>query len=302
MTNLNALNSRCAIPAELTFKEGPGGLTVADISNPHGRASIALQGAQVLSWAPHGEAAVVWLSKAARFAPGTSLRGGIPVCWPWFGPHPTELSFPNHGFARTAPWAPVETKRLDDGATYLRFRLIRSEATDAFWPHPARLEMEITVGRALELRLTTRNSGPAPVTIGDALHAYLEVSDVRKIAIQGLDGRPYIDKADGGRRKRQSGPVTINAETDRIYLDSAAECVVEDPGYRRCIRIAKGGSRSTVVWNPWADKASRPGDFEPEGYLGMVCVESANAADDMVTIPPSTEHHLWARYQVEPRR
>lgn len=298
-TDPASLNERFAIPAHVTFKAGPGGLVVAEVGNVHATGTIALQGAHVMTWAPRRAQPVIWLSKAATFAPGKSIRGGVPICWPWFGPHATEARFPGHGFARTVPWEVIETQALPDGRTRLAFRLVQDDATRAQWPHPSEALCRVTVGRALDVELVTRNTGTAPITIGDAFHTYFAVSDIRRCAIHGLGGCRYLDKVDGGRTKQQVGALTIGEEVDRIYLDSVADVMIDDPGLKRRIRIAKRGSRSSVVWNPWAEKAARMGDFGPDGYLGMVCVESANAADDVVTIPPGGEHRLAARYSVE---
>jgi glucose-6-phosphate 1-epimerase len=271
-----------------------------EVANSRGSATVALQGAQVLTWAPRGLPPVIWLSRAAKFVPGKSIRGGVPVCWPWFGPHATVATLPAHGFARTVPWEVIGAQTLADGATRLDFRLVLNEAARAQWPHATLLECHITVGTALEIDLVTRNADRSAITIGDALHTYFEVSDIRQVTIRGLEGCPYLDKMDAGKRKQQAGPVTIGAETDRIYLDTGADCLIDDPGLKRRIRIRKRGSHSTVVWNPWIEKSVKMGDFGEDGYLNMVCVESANAADDVVTIAPGGEHHLWVRYETEP--
>ena len=297
--DVTTLNRYFGIPEQVNFKDGPGGLTVAEVTNSLASATIALQGAHVMTWAPQGESPVLWLSRAAKFAPGKSIRGGVPVCWPWFGPHAQEASFPGHGYARTVMWEVVKTETLADGATRLTFRLIETAATRAQWPHPSEVTLMVTVGRTLALDLVTRNTGKEPIVIGDALHTYFEVSDIRNVTIRGLEDCPYIDKMDNGSRKRQEGPVTIGAETDRIYLDSIADCLIEDPGRKRRIRIAKRGSRSTVVWNPWIEKAAKMGDFGENGYLNMVCVESANAAEDVVTVAPGGAHSLQVVYGVE---
>ncbi|MBI3778899.1 MAG: D-hexose-6-phosphate mutarotase [Gammaproteobacteria bacterium] len=299
MTDFSALNARFGLSGRVIFREGPGGLAVAEVTNSQGSASIALQGAHLMTWTPRGHKPVIWLSRAARFAPGKSIRGGVPICWPWFGPHASNAALPAHGFARTVPWEVIGAQSLADGATRLDFRLIQNEATHAQWPHATLVECRITVGAALEIDLVTRNADRSAITIGDALHTYFQVSDVRRVTIRGLEGCPYLDKVDGGRRKQQSGAVTISAETDRIYLESSADCVIDDPGFRRRIRIRKRGSRSSVVWNPWIEKSVKMGDFGENGYLDMVCVESTNAADDVVTIAPGGEHHLWVRYEVE---
>ncbi len=298
-TSISTLNTRHGIPGCVTFKQSPGGLALIEVENSQAGASLALQGAQVLTWAPKGQSAVIWLSEAAKFAPGKSLRGGVPVCWPWFGPHASEPNFPAHGYARTTSWAVVSTAALSDGRTRLVFELPSSEATRTWWPHDTALQLQITVGATLEMDLVTRNNSPASVEIGQALHTYFQVSDVRKVEVHGLEGCAYLDKVDGGLRKHQHASVTIAAEVDRIYLDTAADCLIEDPGLQRRIRIAKRGSRATVVWNPWLEKANKMGDLGDDGYLNMLCVESANAADDVVTLAPNEEHHLWVRYSVE---
>lgn len=298
--SLDSLNARFGIAGQVSFQAGSGGLDVVEVSNAHATARIALQGAHVMTWAPRGAAPVIWLSGAAKFAPGKSIRGGVPICWPWFGPHATDAKLPGHGYARTVPWEVVKTEALADGATRLTFRLVESDATRAQWPHATEAQNIVTVGRTLDVELVTRNHDKTPVTIGDALHTYFHVSDIRQVAIRGLEGCPYLDKVDGGARKQQNGAVTIGAEVDRIYLDSSADCLIEDLGLKRRIRVSKRNSRSTVVWNPWAEKAARMGDFGDNGYLNMVCVESANAADDMVILAPDAEHRLWVRYGVEP--
>ena len=139
-------------------------------------------------------------------------------------------------------------------------------------PHQTPVEFQVTVGATLAMQLITRNTSKTPITIGDALHTYFAVSDIREVYIHGLGQCPYIDKMDGGKRKQQEGPVVISAETDRVYLQSSADCLIEDIPWRRRIRISKRSSNSTIVWNPWLDKANVMGDFGPKGYLNMVCV------------------------------
>lgn len=301
MSNIDysLLNERFGLRGQVVFKEGAGGLAVVEVANSHATATLALQGGHLMRWAPRSQPPVIWLSRAAKFGSGKSIRGGVPVCWPWFGPHGSDASLPSHGFARTVPWEVTATQTLPNGATRLSLRRMPSEATQAAWPHSTELTLCVTVGTTLEMGVVTRNTGDETVTLGQALHTYFEVGDVRRIKIHGLGGCEYIDKVDGGARKIQSGPVTLSAETDRIYLGSTADCLIDDPQLRRRIRIAKGGSHSTVVWNPWIEKAARMGDLGENGYLDMVCVESANAADDVVTLAPGEEHRLWVRYSVE---
>jgi glucose-6-phosphate 1-epimerase len=295
------LNTRYAIANHVSFTESDG-LIVAEIDNAHATASICLQGAHLMTWTPKGQQPVIWLSSAAKLAPGKSIRGGVPVCWPWFGPHAKQASFPGHGFARTVLWEVIGTKALKDGGTWLAFRLLPTDATRAQWPHPCELVLQIVIGKTLDMDLGTLNTGKESITIGDALHTYFEVSDVSKVAIHGLDGIPYIDKVGGSTQKQQAGPVSIYHEVDRIYFNTDHDCVIKDPAWQRRIRITKLGSHSTVVWNPWIEKANKMGDLGENGYLNMLCVESTNAADDVVTIAPKQEHHLWVCYSVEALR
>lgn len=214
--DIRVLEQHFGIPGEVSFAEGPNRMPVVEISNACGMGAIALQGAHLLSWAPHGQERVVWLSSRAKFAPGQSVRGGIPVCWPWFGSLPEQPSFPAHGFARTSPWQVLGAESLDGGATRLAFRLPLEACAQPFWPYQSPVEIRHTLGKALEIELRTRNDDRSELWLGEALHTYFQVGDVRRIAVHGLEGCDYLDKTQGGGRKRQVGPVTFDGETDRF--------------------------------------------------------------------------------------
>ena len=294
----DALNERFAVADHLAFCAGPGGLTVAEIANARAAARVALHGAHVLSYQPRGRRPVLWMSARSRFEAGAPIRGGIPICWPWFGPHPTDEDKPAHGFARTAEWAVLGAEGLGDGSSRIRLELSDSETTRELWPHAFALELAVTVGAELTVDLNVTNPGPGPMVSGGALHSYFHVARVAEVAIGGLDGCGYIDKLDPGDRKVQRGPITIAAETDRVYLDTVGECTIDDSRLNRRITVAKSGSRSTVVWNPWIAKSARMTDFGDDESPGMVCVETANAADDVVTVPPGGTHRLQATIRV----
>ena len=299
MNKSNELNQRFGIKDTVEFREGPGGLTMIDVSTPEADATITPQGAQVLNWVPKNEHPVIWLSPAAKYVPNKSVRGGIPICWPWFGPHESHADFPAHGIARTSQWQVNSVVRSDDGHVRVVFTLPQTVDTGAYWPYVSPLQYTVTIGDSLELELFTRNESETDITLGEALHTYFAVSDVRRAKIGGLHGHWYLDKVDAGQRKEQNGDVSINSEVDRIYLDTGSQCVIEDSGWNRRIRIETQGSRSTVVWNPWIDKSGILGDLGDEGYLHMLCVESANAADNVVIVPAGGEHRLWVKYQIE---
>jgi D-hexose-6-phosphate mutarotase len=293
------LNQRFGIKNNLKFSEIAGGLIAAEINNTHASASIALQGAHLMTYQPHNQEPVIWLSKYAKFAAGKSIRGGVPICWPWFGPHATDAKLPGHGPARTVMWEVLEATALTDGATFISFGLLETDAIQAQWPNPSSVKIEMTVGKSLRIELLTHNIGKQAFILGEALHTYFHISDVAQMTIRGLENCDYLDKVGEPARRKQKDGIVIESEVDRVYVDTATDCVIEDRGLRRAIRIAKQGSQSTVVWNPWTEKADKMGDFGQEGYRGMVCVESANAFDNVVTVKPGESHRLSVVYSLE---
>lgn len=295
---LEKLNQEHGLGGRIRFVAGPGNLPTALISDPHAEGSLVLQGAHVLHYQPEGQAPVLWSSRHSFFAPGRPIRGGIPICWPWFGAHPSDPGQPGHGFARTAPWQVLGSSSDAEG-TLIELGLAQSSETLTRWPHPFHLRLRARFGARLWVALEVTNTGAQPMTFSGALHTYLAVSDAAAIAIEGLEGATYFDKV-GGAPQRQEGAVRIGGETDRVYQDTLAECQVVDPRLGRRICIAKGGSRSTVVWNPWAAKAARLDDFGDLEYPGMVCVETANAAPDERTLAPGAAHSLQATLRTEP--
>ncbi len=299
MNDIENLNARFAISNQLAFESDPDGLTIANINNTQASASIALQGGHLMRWTPKRAEPVIWLSPAAKLIPGKSIRGGVPICWPWFGAHASQADFPAHGFARTTLWQVVESSTLADGATQLTLELEPSNMPKQQWPHATTVQCIITVGNTLQMELVTCNCSEDEITISEALHTYFAVSDVRNISIDGLDGCHYLDKVDDFKQKQQAGPITFSSEVDRVYVDTKADCIIRDPGLSRQIHISKAGSNSTVVWNPWIEKSEQMGNLGDNGYLNMVCVESANAAKNIVTLPAGAEHHLKVCYSVE---
>jgi glucose-6-phosphate 1-epimerase len=293
------LNQRFGIDGVVSFSEQPNGLVVVAVNNARASATIAMQGAHLMSFQPQGQQPLIWMSPEAKLAAGKSIRGGVPVCWPWFGPHTSEKSFPAHGFARTVPWRLNQVQALPGGETRLEFELIPSPLTRSQWPHACTVSNIITIGRSLQHELVTTNLGSEPMVIGQALHTYFQVGDLRQATVNGLQGCDYLDKVNAFARVTQSGPVRFNGEVDRIYLNTPAQCEIRDPALKRRIAIRATGSRSTVVWTPWAEKGAQMGDLGPDGYLNMVCVETANAAEDTVTIAPGAQHRMVASYAIE---
>lgn len=282
----------------LSFREVNDGIILIDIKNRLANACISMQGAQVIEWMPVGHKPVIWLSEDAIHKKNKSVRGGIPVCWPWFGGNDSDPSLPAHGFARSQEWDLCNVYELTDGATQLVFALDMPESKN-IWPHHSRLELYVTVAASLSLKLVTSNLSGNEFEITEALHTYFNVSDVENIKIEGLHGCDYLDKVNIFSKKSQAGSIIINEEVDRIYLDTESEVRIIDNGFKRTIKINKQGSLSTVVWNPWYEKSNAMGDMGKDGFRHMVCVETANAASNKIKIPHGMSHELSVEYTVD---
>lgn len=294
------LTERFAIDGHLSISIDKSGLFRIDVSNQHGKAQVYLQGAHVTRFQPLAGQPVLWMSEKSLFAHGKPIRGGVPICWPWFGPHASDSSLPAHGFARSRLWTLEETAALSDGRTRVVLVLRSNDETLKLWPHAFVLRYTVTVGATLDLDLRIDNPGSAPFTCAEALHTYLTVGDVRQIAVSGLSGTTYVDKVRQAQRFTDQGDVTIIAETDRVYLGTTATCTVRDPLLGRQLVIAKDGSQATVVWNPWIAKAKAMADFGDDEWPGMLCVETVNALDHALTIPAGGSHHLTSHIGSEP--
>lgn len=287
------------LPDSVTLATGEGGLDLLRVATPLATAEVYLHGAHVSAWTPAGEQPVLWMSNHSDFAPGKAIRGGVPICFPWFGAGREPGLTPPHGFARIVPWRLVEAREEGDVVT-LTLRLISADVADleaaAPWPYDFEATYTVRIGRELGLALTVRNSGEEDFSYELALHTYLDVTDARTTRVLGLDGAEYLDKAPGGGPGRtQHGGVTFTGETDRVY--AATGTAVVDDGRRR-IGAAKDGSAHTVVWNPWAAKAAAMADYGDDEWPGMVCLEAANALDEAVTLTAGQSHTLAVTYTV----
>lgn len=299
MSNLDNLRKAFARPGRVAFQTMGEGLEVVQISNDAARAAVSMQGAQLIDYRCAGES-LIWLSEDARLAPGKSIRGGVPICWPWFGAHPNDPSLPSHGFARTVPWRLLRVDTTTTARTLLEFALQQGSQTRRMFPQPVDVRYSLSIGATLDVTLQTTNTGERPLPLSQALHSYFQVGDVRRVSVHGLEGRDYLDKVSGFDRKTQHGAVRIAGEVDRIYLDTDGECEIRDPQLRRRIRLSARNSGSTVVWNPGPEKARQMGDLGSDGYLHMLCVETANAAGDARILMPGEVHALRLRVSQQP--
>ncbi len=297
--NLDALR-RWELPNLARFEHGPGGLIRLAVTSRLGTAHVYLQGAHVTHFQPAGQSPVLFLSQASRFAPGTAIRGGVPVIFPWFGALSGQPSAPMHGFARTSEWEVESLASWVDQVVTVVLRLVADDATRALWPHDFVLRHRITIGSTLEMALEVESWSGEPFTFEEALHTYLAVHDVRQVAVSGLGGGEYLDKTDAFQRKRQgAAPIRLEGETDRIYVATRTACAVDDPASDRRLRVRKEGSATTVLWNPWEAKAAALSDLGNDEWPRMLCIETANAAEDAVTLAPGEVHVMRAVVEVE---
>jgi D-hexose-6-phosphate mutarotase len=295
------LQRRFGIAGLAGFAAGRGGLTCLRLTPDGGEAEVYLHGGHVTHFQPRGAAPVLFLSAESRFGPTAAIRGGIPVIFPWFGARADDPKAPAHGFARTAEWEVESIERAGGGVTAV-LRLAADALTQASWPHRFVLRERIDVGSALGVGLEVENTGSGPFPFEAALHTYLAIGDVREASVTGLAGTTFIDKTAGMARKAAgAAPLRLTAETDSVFLGTTAACVLDDPGGRRRIVVEKEGSATTVVWNPWVEKARAMSDLGDDEWRRMICIETANAADDRVTLPPGQRHAMRARIRVEAR-
>jgi D-hexose-6-phosphate mutarotase len=290
---------RTSLPSTVALETGEGGLPRLAIVNPLARAEIYLHGAHVTAWQPAGHPPVLWMSGQSLWNAAKPIRGGVPICFPWFGPHASDAAAPSHGFARLRDWTLVEARDGELGETHLAFELTPEASRPAAWPHAFAATYRVSVGRSLILSLEVHNPGPEPFTFEEALHTYFAVQDVRAVEIRGLENAEYLDKV-GGTTTRNQGPdpIQVTAETDRVYLNSQAMCTIHDPGLDRWIEVRKSGSEATVVWNPWVAKARAMPDFGDDEWPEMVCVETGNVNVHAVTLAPGGRHVMNAMIDV----
>lgn len=291
--------SRYEIDGELQFIEIEHGFVYAEINNTRAHATVSTYSGQLLSYRPKDrQEDLLFVSDKAYYEAGKAIKGGIPVCWPWFGPDPENRGRPAHGFVRNRQWQVSGSESLADGSTKIILSITDSEATRALWPHPFQLDIEITVGDTLRVELVTHNTGNDSITISQALHSYFRVGDITSVSVLGLDGINYIDKANDSARKTQAGPLTISSEVDRIYTDTSGDLTIDDASLERKISIASSGCSTAVVWNPWVNIAASMADLGDDDYLQMLCVETANAGPETVTITAGDCYRLSAEYSI----
>lgn len=292
--NIDQLQRQFGIDGQVRIQPGAGDLPCIKITHALANATIYLHGAHVTQYQPAAQPDLLFLSEKSHFSPDQPIRGGIPICFPWFGPRQGHPESPAHGFARILPWQ-LESTSADAKSVQVVLTLESNEKTRASWDHDFTARYTITIGRTLNLALQVTNNGTTPFSFEEALHTYFRVHDIHQARIDGLSGTCYLDKTDALKQKLQpAGAIEITSETDRVYLNTVSRCVIHDRGGRRRITIDKEGSQNTVVWNPWINKSRAMADFGDDEWPGMLCVETANVGCGQVTLQPGASHTMTA--------
>lgn len=292
--NCDELDDEFGIEGEIGFAELEDDLCFAMIANKNADANICLYGAQVTTYNPIGTVDVLWMSPDSLFQEGSAIRGGIPVCFPWFGPHETNANLPQHGFARLMNWEVIETKSLPNGETLLRLQLCSSEKTKEYWESDFCAEMTFIVGTKLSISLKVTNTGTDILEYSSALHSYFNLSSIDSIAIEGLQNTRYQNQLDSGDYIQEEELLTINKAETRHYYNTEADCVINDRFFNRKIRIEKTGSKNTTVWNPWEETCAQMTDMPDDGFHTFVCVETVNKIDDTIKLASGETHETTA--------
>ncbi len=285
------------VPGTAQVVEGNGGLPKVRITTPDVIGEIYLHGAHITSWKPYGEEEVLFLSSQSRWEDDHAIRGGVPICFPWFGGKADDPKAPAHGFVRTKSWHLESISEVGNVVTVSMFTE-SDETTKRWWPAEFRLVYRATFGRELSLELVVSNTGRTSLLFEEALHTYHRVGNINEARLRGLDGIQYLDKTDSNRRKMQQGEIAITSETDRVYLDTGDALGLNDPVLHRATHVIKENSHTTVIWNPWVDKTRELSDLRENAWTQMLCIETSNVSDFAVDLAPGQQHAMKARVSV----
>jgi glucose-6-phosphate 1-epimerase len=297
VTTLDQLRRRFNIPGIAEVHGGRGGLAAVRVTSPVATGEMYLHGGHVTSWVPAGGDEVLFVSAHARFEDGRAIRGGVPVCYPWFGALDGRPDAPAHGCVRTRAWQLDAVEQTDAGVT-VTMSTTSDDHTRGYWPGDFRVEHRVTFGPSLTMKLTTLNTGTTAFDLQEALHTYYRVGSIHDVRVDGLQGVAFLDALDARRERRQDGAITFAAEVDRIYLGTGMPITIDDGALNRRILIGTEHSRTTVVWNPWIRKARALADLGDDEWRDFVCVESCNVPPAAVTIGPGQRHVMRAVVEV----
>lgn len=300
LARIDDLNRRFGISGIAQVVPGNGGLPKIAVTTPGASAEIYLHGAQVTRWKPGGTEEVIFLSEQSRWEDGRAIRGGIPICFPWFRGKADDPKAPAHGFVRTREWQLDSVTAEQDDRVIVACSTESDDTTQRWWLHEFRLVLRAAIGENLGLELTVKNTGSTRFGFEEALHTYLLVGNARQVGVRGLDGVRYFDNMDENREKVQSGDVNLEATTDNAYLNTYSALDLIDPILHRTIRTSKENSATTVVWNPWKQGAASLSDLGDDEWECMTCVEASNILTSTIWLEPGQEHAMRATLSIVP--
>jgi glucose-6-phosphate 1-epimerase len=296
---IDELNARLGLKGVAEIVAGEGNLPKVRIHTPTAEADIYLHGAQVTSWRPAGAEEVIFLSKHSRFEEGKAIRGGVPICFPWFRAKADNPQAPAHGFVRTRAWQ-LESITQEQGSIIVSMFTESDDSTRRWWPHDFRLVHRVSIGTKLKLELIATNSGSTPLRFEEALHTYHRVGDAEKIRVVGLDGVTFLDNTDANRESIQQGEIVMDKPIDNAYLNTQNTLELVDPVLHRRVQIAKTNSLTTIVWNPWESGANALADLGDDEWRQFACVEASNILNHAVLLAPREQHVMAATIAVIP--
>ena len=285
------LGRRFRIPGAAQVVVGNGGLPKVVVSTPEASGEMYLHGGHVTSWKPKDMREVLYLSPNSLFVDGRAIRGGIPVCFPWFGDKADDPAAPAHGFVRTKDWQ-LEAVERTGTPVVVTMSTASDEGTRKWWPFDFRLGCRASFGQELKVELIATNTGSDAFTFEEALHAYFAVKDCEVATVRGLDGTRYLDKTDSYVEKSQVGDVRFSGETDRVYLETKSALALVDDAGKRTTTVEKENSHTTVVWNPWSEKSAALQDLGADEWKNFVCIETTNVGPSAVTLEPGQSHTM----------
>jgi glucose-6-phosphate 1-epimerase len=292
--DIEELDEKYSIEGELGFDEPEDNMIFISVTNKHAEADISLYGAHATRFKTHKTIDILWMSPDSFFEVGKPIRGGIPVCFPWFGPHKSDPSMPMHGFARLMFWDVAKTASLPGGETLVQLVLHSSDETKKFWPHDFYAEMIFIIGKTLSVTLKVTNTSNEPFEYTCALHSYYNISSIDEIRISGLQNTSYFNQLDGENYTQEAGLLEIKTAETRHYQDTDADCVIYDLAFGRGIHVSKSGSKVTTVWNPGEETCAKIDDLPDDGFHSFVCVEAVNAFNHVIHTAPGESHETSA--------
>jgi glucose-6-phosphate 1-epimerase len=283
--DIAALNERFAVTGAVRFGEGNAEMAKLEMRFNEARLELYLQGAHITRYQPIAGVEVLWMSDTASYSPAKALRGGIPLCWPWFGADTENPDRPQHGYARTSDFSVVSTL-ADEQATSIVLTLDPAQAPYPDWHNRLGLEFEIRLSDTLWMEMRSHNRSDSPLTLTNALHSYFSISSRSQVAIPAATHLTYLDKLQDYLPQQQASALSINGEVDRVYQAPPTTIDLLDPGKGINTSIRSWGNNNLVIWNPGTQKAQLMEDFDDEGYEQMICIEPTIALGQSINLQP----------------